>query len=62
MVEQARERAGLPERRCPQCGQAGRHWVPDSLKGPGYFICTAQPAAATGTPLFERAGEGGGVS
>jgi hypothetical protein len=40
-----RDRGGLPLLICPECGKDGRHWVPDSLKGPGYFTCADTQAA-----------------
>ena len=55
----ARERAealGIPVLRCPECDELGRHWVPDSLEGPGYFTCA--PRRWSFDLVFERAPKG----
>lgn len=43
-VERQRVEAGLPSHRCPACEAPEPHWVPDSLRGSGYFICQQRPA------------------
>jgi hypothetical protein len=51
-------RGGLPPLICPECGRDGRHWTPDSLKGPGYFTCAAKAAfEVQADALFDLDGE-----
>ncbi|MFF2493221.1 hypothetical protein [Agromyces sp. NPDC058064] len=53
---QNRVAVGLPENRCPACGQIGRHWIADALDEhevivPGRYACSPSAAGAVSAAL-----------
>lgn len=48
-----RQKAGFPPLVCPACFHDGQHWVPDSLRGPGYFTCEVREEPDALSALFE---------